>query len=283
MHFTLMKTGWQMRRAISSVFDPCGNKAKKAHLRRAKRDVLRSRQEEITKLRLVKQLKERRKESDDDCDGECSNEMTTERDDNLLRPHSEKRFKMGAGMLLRRTLNMKYIKDPRKIWSYRKTEGDDPELAALKPTIATRETLPALALSPSVTIISPPVDGYSATSGISSLPREEKGSTILSTTTSTLSTSSLVTTTQTQNVVINAEEREMCGAERGETSGLGQKEQNNQSLISHKPLREIPRVEMKQNRTRGFWARLLGMENDESESEEESNESQGTSNSHGLE
>ncbi len=79
--------------------------------------------------------------------------------------------------------------------------------------------------------------------------------------------------TQTQNVVINAEEREMCGAERGETSGLGQKEQNNQSLISHKPLREIPRVEMKQNRTRGFWARLLGMENDESESEEESNES----------
>ncbi len=75
----------------------------------------------------------------------------------------------------------------------------------------------------------------------------------------------------------------MCGAERGETSGLGQKEEDNQSLISHEPLREIPRVEMKQNSTGGFWARLLGMENDESESEKESNESQDTSNSHGLE
>ncbi len=60
---------------------------------------------------LVKHLKER----DENCDEECSNEMTTERDDNPLRPHSEKGFKMGAGMLLRRTLNMKYIKDPRKV------------------------------------------------------------------------------------------------------------------------------------------------------------------------
>ncbi len=66
-------------------------------------------------MRLVKQLKEKRNKSDDDdCGEECCNEMTTERDSKPLRPHSEKRFKR-AGKVLRRTLNMKYMKDPRKV------------------------------------------------------------------------------------------------------------------------------------------------------------------------
>ncbi len=68
----------------------------------------------------------------------------------------------------------------------------------------------------------------------------------------------------------------------GAASALGQEEEDDQSL-SHKPLRN-PGAEIKlSGGTRGFWAMLLGMEDEESESEEASSESQCSSNSHGLE
>ncbi len=64
------------------------------------------------------------------------------------------------------------------------------------------------------------------------------------------------------------------------TPALGQDEEGDQSL-SHKPLRN-PGAEIEPSGgTRGFWVELLRMENNESESEEASSESQGSS--HGLE